>query len=109
MSTYQICDEDKALIETWLITRIQNEGTVKVYKSVAFEFLNFVQKPLKQVAMVDVGRWLVDLKNQSFKPATIARKLGTVQGLAAFATDTGYIPLHFARVPGLDSLSSARL
>jgi integrase/recombinase XerD len=84
---------DDQLLALWLHGR--GVHTTRAYRGDVARFLAFVDKPLRQVALVDLQAFADQLADLA--PASRARILGAVKSLLAFAYRLGYLPFDVGR------------
>ena len=82
-------DDDEHLIELWLHGKSPN--TQEAYERDLFQFIDFVDLPLRHVRLGDLQDWADNLEAQGLAPATRSRKLGTVKSLFSFGHRIGYL------------------
>ncbi len=82
-------DDDEHLIELWLHGKSPN--TQEAYERDLFQFIDYVDLPLRHVRLGDLQDWADHLEAQGLAPATRSRKLGTVKSLFSFGHRIGYL------------------
>ncbi|NBB99820.1 MAG: tyrosine-type recombinase/integrase [Bacteroidetes bacterium] len=82
-------DDDEHLIELWLHGKSPN--TQEAYERDLFQFIDFVDLPLRHVRLGDLQDWADHLEEKGLAPATRSRKLGTVKSLFSFGHRIGYL------------------
>jgi integrase/recombinase XerD len=85
---------DQQLLDLWLHGR--SPHTQRAYSTDAGDFLAFVSKPLRTVAVGDVQAWMDTLDHRA--PASRARKISSVKSLFGFGHRLGYLPFDVGRV-----------
>ncbi len=86
---------DQELIEQWLAVRIFQPGTCETYQSAVNKFLRHAQKPLKEVTLQDLTRYLRHIVGEH-KPGTVAKDIGCLRSLFAFGVTVGYLEHNLA-------------
>jgi len=100
----QQADNDAHLVELWLHGRVEN--TQDAYRRDAARFLDFVDRPLRQVTLGELQAFADELAHDGLKPSSIYRKLSAVKSLFAFGHRLGYLPFDTARPLVLPSFPS---
>ena len=83
------CDRD--LVYLWLGDK--SRTTVVCYSSIVTGFLNFINKPLCEVAIEDLQLWHRRLRITD-KPSTVANKIRAIKSLFSYGVKVGYLEIN---------------
>lgn len=86
---------DEDLITQWLAVRMVAPNSVASYMTTVKQFREFVRKPLPEVTIHDMTRYLGYLQLR-YKPATVVTRIGTLRSLFGFAFDMKYVDRNVA-------------
>jgi integrase/recombinase XerD len=101
-------DTDEQLIALW-VARHDSPNTRRNYQRQADRLRASVQKPLREVRLVDLHAYLVTV---SGAPATRALTIAAIKSLLSFAQETGYIPFNVGKVlktPSIKNVLAERI
>lgn len=87
-------DSDDQLLQLWLHGRPQH--TQRAYQCDAQRFMDFADKPLKSVKLLDLQAFADDLA-KTLKESSVHRSLSAVKSLFAFGFQLGYFPFDIGR------------
>lgn len=85
---HEQADTDDQLIELWLHGRPGN--TRRAYRSEADRFVEYIEKPLRSVKLIDIQIY-ADHLAPLLKPSSVHRALSAVKSLIAFGHRLGYL------------------
>jgi integrase/recombinase XerD len=86
---------DRKLIQLWLHGHAGE--TARAYLSDAILFLEYAEKPLRDVALEDLQNYRDALEKLEFSPATVRRRLNVVKSLLSFGYKTGALRFDVGR------------
>ncbi len=98
-------DNDAQVIYLWLSGL--SPSTQKTYTRTVNQFLAFVEKPLKNVLLEDLTRWVSLLFIKDYSQNSIALKVSTIKSLFSYAWKIGYLSLNIAKAVKAPSCISA--
>lgn len=87
-SIVEQADSDEQLIELWLHGRPAN--TERGYRSEVNRFLDWANKPLRQIKLLDLQQF-VDHLSEFLKPSSVSRSMRAIKSLFAFGHRLGYL------------------
>ena len=91
----QEADSDPQVIALWLHGR--SEHTQRAYGADVRRFLDYVDKPLKNIILGNLQAFADVLVESGLQPASRHRILAAVKSLIAFAHKIGYLPYDVSR------------
>ncbi len=103
-------NDDAVLIEMWLHNR--PAGTQKNYRRDVRSLLDFVGKPLQEIALEDLQAYASHLNARQLKDSTKRSKLNAVKSLFTFGTKLNYFRFNVAaalRLPKRNSILAGRV
>lgn len=103
-------NDDVVLIEMWLHNR--PAGTQQNYRRDVRSLLDFVGKPLQEVALEDLQAYASHLNARQLKDSTKRSKLNAIKSLFTFGTRLNYFRFNVAaalRIPKRNSILSGRV
>lgn len=86
---------DEQIINLWLYGKSDN--SIEAYTRDVYNFLDFVNKPIRQILLQDLQNYSEYIKNQELKPRSQQRKLAAIKSLMSFATKLGYISFDIGK------------
>jgi site-specific recombinase XerD len=95
-------DTDEHLVAMWLHGRSLH--TQRAYRTDAAQFMAFVSKPLRAIALRDVQAFADELENLDLAPSSRARKLAAAKSLLVFGHQLGYLPYDVGSVVRLPAV-----
>lgn len=87
-------DTDEQLVELWLHGRPQH--TQRAYRREADRFIDFVEKPLRSVKLIELQSFS-DHLGESLKPPSVHRAMSAVKSLFTFGFRLGYLQFDVGR------------
>ena len=93
--TTRQADSDDQLIALWLHGR--PEHTQRAYRTEADRFMEYVEKPLRSVKLIDIQSFADYLGEAGLKPSSVHRAMSAVKSLFAFGFRLGYLQFDVGR------------
>jgi integrase/recombinase XerD len=86
-----------------------SERTIVIYKINLKKFLEFTNKPVKDLTLFDVSSFSNHLQENNYQNATISNYLSTIKTFLKFGTDIGHLkfPYGLIRLPKVDEHAPA--
>ncbi len=88
----QQAENDEMLIEMFLHNRSRH--TQRAYRRDMSAFLEFVNKPIRQITLADLQRYSDSLFQKNLSPVSIKRSLWAIKSLFSFAAKLQYIAFN---------------
>jgi integrase/recombinase XerD len=103
-------DQDRRVVELWLHGRSRH--TQRAYRRYATQFLAYVQKPLRTVALEDLQAFASSIDASKLQPGSRQRVLSAIKSLFGFAARLKYVPFDVAaplRLPAVRATLADRI
>jgi integrase/recombinase XerD len=108
--TTRQADSDDQLIGLWLHGR--PDHTQRAYRAEADRFIEYVDKPLQSVKLIDLQAFANHLGEAGLKPSSIHRAMSAIKSLFAFGFRLGYLQFDVGRalkIPGFRDQLTERI
>jgi integrase/recombinase XerD len=87
---------DHQLIDMWLFGK--SDKTQEAYSKDILEFLDLINKPIRQIILFDLQQYSTFLEEKNLQPRSRQRKLAAIKSLLSFATKLGYLQFDVGKV-----------
>jgi integrase/recombinase XerD len=87
---------DEQIIEMWLYGKSQTTQSAYYYD--VTQFLELVNKPIRQIILLDLHKYGQFLVEKNLKERSQQRKLACIKSLLSFATKVGYLSFDVGKV-----------